>query len=305
MRAAHLWQMLLNALFTSHLVCLIIGGRGKGHYFSLSLRGAQRRLSSSPRSPPPPCHAPKKIPGQFLGETPLQPSSPAAPRPREALPRAAEQRCPLPQTPRFPGSSPSSRRLYPGSSKCCRVMVPQRGRARLPRPRCSRDAPSPLSGRESPGSAARHKPAYSPRASAQMKFQRGARLGPPHLPRQSPCRLQIGDTPSSNPTNTKQACPRGQLRLLGQDRLFPGAHRSLPDGGAGSASQSRCLSGRPVIALPQTLWVWTSCCLPAALSLPPQPHRAPPLPAVPRVGGTVSGRCSFGFARRLSDLGIT
>lgn len=61
LRAAHLWQMLLNALFTSHLVRLIIGGRGKGHYFSLSLRGAQRLLSFSPLSPPPPCHAPKKI----------------------------------------------------------------------------------------------------------------------------------------------------------------------------------------------------------------------------------------------------
>lgn len=190
MRAAHLWQMLLNALFTSHLVCLIIGGRGKGHYFSFSLRGAQRRLSFSPRSPPPPFHAPKKFLAIFFFETSLQPSSAASPPlPNGPCRGRIRSRAPLHRSCASPRSSPSSRRLYPRSSKCCRVMVPQRGHARLPRPRRQLDTPSPLSVAESRGSGAqrgRRKPAYSQRASAQMKFQRGACLGPHIFPGRVP-----------------------------------------------------------------------------------------------------------------------
>lgn len=175
MRAAHLWQMLLNALFTSHLVRLIIGGRGKGHYFSLSLRGALRLLSFSPLSPPPPCNAPKKFFAIFFFLRPLSSPPLSLPLCQEPLREGGLGAVPPSKDPALPpGSSPCSQRLYPRSSKCCRVMVPQRGRARLPRPRCSLDAPSPLSGRQSRGSAAppgRHKPAYSRRASAQMKFQ--------------------------------------------------------------------------------------------------------------------------------------
>lgn len=119
-----------------------------------------------------------------------------------------------------PGSSPCSQRLYPISSKCCRVMVPQRGRVRLPRPRCSLDAPSPLSERESRGSAAqpgRHKPAYSQRASAQMKFQRGACLGPRIFPGRVPAGYRQALHPDSpKPANTSRY-------TLGDNRIFQGA----------------------------------------------------------------------------------
>lgn len=99
-------------------------------------------------------------------------------------------------------------------------MVPQRGRARLPRPRCSLDAPSPLSGRKSRGSAAqpgRCKPAYSQRASAQMKFQRGACLGPRIFPGRVPAGYRQALHPGSpKPANTSRY-------ILGDNRIFQGA----------------------------------------------------------------------------------
>lgn len=99
-------------------------------------------------------------------------------------------------------------------------MVPQRGRARLPRPRCSIDTPSPLSGRESRGSAAqpgRHKPAYSQRASAQMKFQRGACLGP----RIFPGRVPAGYRQALHPGSPKPAIT--SRYILRDTRIFQGA----------------------------------------------------------------------------------
>lgn len=93
-------------------------------------------------------------------------------------------------------------------------------RPRLPRPRCSLDAPSPLSGRESRGSAAqpgRHKPAYSQRASAQMKFQRGACLGPRIFPGRVPAGYRQALHPGSpKPANTGRY-------ILGDNRIFQGA----------------------------------------------------------------------------------
>lgn len=198
LRAAHLWQMLLNALFTSHLVCLIIGGRGKGHYFSFSLRGAQRRLSFSPRSPPPPFHAPKKILGDFFFFEPSsQPSS--APHRREPNPIRTSH-----ASPGFPHLSVRSIPHHPNAAESWHP----RGRAGLPQPHRRPDIPSPLSVAESLGSGAppaRCQPAYSQRAPAQMKFQRGARPGPPHLPRHSPCRLQIGATPRLRTASQQKA----------------------------------------------------------------------------------------------------
>lgn len=265
LRAAHLWQMLLNALFTSHLVRLIIGGRGKGHYFSLSLRGAQRLLSFSPLSPPPPCNAPKKFFAIFFFFKDLLAAllyhSPCA-----RIPRGGRIRSCTP----FQRSSTPSRVLSIQSATLSQIfqMLQSHGtpeRPRLPRPRCSLDAPSPLSGRESRGSAAqpgRHKPAYSQRASAQMKFQRGACLGP----RIFPGRVPAGYRQALHPGSPKPA-DTGRY-ILGDNRIFQGAIQLISQcldacqmlvQGALCRATAKGDQHHSLQNLPE--WVCRSCCL--------------------------------------------
>uniref|UniRef100_A0A8V0YM30 Nucleolar protein 4 like n=1 Tax=Gallus gallus TaxID=9031 RepID=A0A8V0YM30_CHICK len=57
-----------------------------------------------------------------------------------------------------------------------------------------------------------------------MKFQRGARPGPPHLPRHSPCRLQIGATPRLRTASQQKAgMPGGDgwIYFQGAISVFP------------------------------------------------------------------------------------
>lgn len=150
-------------------------GEGEGSLFLPLPSWCSEAPFFLPSQPPSPMQCPKKILCNFFFLRPLSSPPLSVPLCQEPLREGGLGAVPPSKDPALPpGSSPCSQRLYPRSSKCCRVMVPQRGRARLSRPRCSLDAPSPLSGRQSRGSAAppgRHKPAYSRRASAQMKFQ--------------------------------------------------------------------------------------------------------------------------------------